>query len=93
MSLKDRKVWVELRDEVYRADQRYGPFKSTHEGYGVLAEEVLELLTAIGTNVKNDIDEEAMQVAAVAMRIVLACRMKGEKGTAFAYRSGFDDPR
>lgn len=93
MSRKNQREWSEVRGEVERSNERYGPFKSTHEGYGVLAEEMLELLTAIKSNRKNDIDEEAMQVAAVAMRIVIACRMTGKNGIAFAYRSGFDDPR
>lgn len=86
---RDRSAWAELRDEVRRADKRYGPFLSTHEGYGVLAEEMLELLQAIQSNVKNDIDEEAMQVAAVAMRLVHVCRMRGKAATEFAARSGF----
>ena len=56
-----------------QAEGRYGPFHSTHEGYGVLAEEVAELLDAIRSNNPEDIQGEAIQVAAVAMRIALAC--------------------
>ena len=82
-------LWQELDDEIKRADAKYGPFHSTHEAYGVLAEEVAELLEAIRSNFANDIDEEAMQVAAVAIRLVKSCRLKGEAGAAFAHRSGF----
>lgn len=85
-------MWNELRDELARAQARYGLFHSTHEGYGVLAEEVAELLEAIRSNHAGSIDEEAMQVAAVAIRIVKSCRMKGANGVAFAERSGFSNP-
>jgi len=56
--------------EVLNADKRYGPFTSTHEGFGVLAEEVAELLEAIRSNERDSIEYEATQVAAVACRIV-----------------------
>ena len=81
----------ELDDEIQRADAKYGPFHSTHEAYGVLAEEMAELLEAIRSNFANDIDEEAMQVAAVAIRLVTCVRLKGAKGVEFAERSGFAD--
>jgi hypothetical protein len=51
------------------AERRYGPFTSTHEGYGVLAEEVAELLDAIRSNIPDTVRIEAIQVAAVALRI------------------------
>lgn len=51
------------------AENRYGPFTSTHEGYGVLMEEVAELLDAIRANDFNQIRHEAIQVSAVAFRI------------------------
>lgn len=84
------RAYDELRDEIRRADAKYGHFQSTHEAYGVLAEEVAELLDAIRSNVQNDIDEEAMQVAAVAMRLVHGCRLRGDAGKAFRARSGFE---
>ena len=86
---RSSKIWLELDDEIKRAESRYGEFRSTHEAFGVLSEEVNELLEAIRSNVLNDIDEEAMQVAAVAFRLVKACRMRGKSGAAFACRSGF----
>lgn len=65
-------MWHELDAEIRKADDKYGPFHSTHEGYGVLAEEVAELLDAIRSNRPEHIRVEAIQVAAVAMRIVHA---------------------
>ncbi len=69
--------------EVARADGQYGDFASMHEGLGVLLEEFQELVDAIrmkqGTHGINKlgrlmtrgecIREEAIQVAAVAIRI------------------------
>ena len=63
-------MWDEIRAEAESADRKYGPFTSTHEGYGVLAEEVAELLDAIRSNKRYSIEREAIQVAAVAARIV-----------------------
>ena len=76
-------MWHELDAEMRQAENKYGPFHSTHEGYGVLAEEVAELLDAIRSNNQEDIQGEAIQVAAVALRIALAC-----ENDAFRVRSG-----
>ena len=67
--------------EAMVAQERYGDFASMHEAYGVLAEEVAELFD--GVRMQQDqshaappwsaralrIRSEAIQVAAVAMRI------------------------
>ena len=58
-----------VHNEVAYADSRYGSFTSTHEGFGVLAEEVAELLEAVRSNDAEIITLEAVQVAAVATRI------------------------
>ena len=76
-------MWLELGKEMRQAQDKYGPFHSTHEGYGVLAEEVAELLDAIRSNNQEDIQGEAIQVAAVALRIALAC-----ENNDFRVRSG-----
>jgi len=55
--------------EVETADRRYGDFTSSHEGYGVLAEEVAELLEVIRLNDAESIIDEACQCAAVATRL------------------------
>lgn len=74
------------RDEATAASQRYGDFASSHEAYGVLAEEMAELLDAIRANALLSIGHEALQVAAVALRLSEVCS-RGS-GTEFARRSG-----
>jgi len=59
--------------EMERGAERYGLPTSTHESYGVLAEEIAELLEAIRDNNLDRVRHEATQVAAVAMRLVEAC--------------------
>ena len=66
-------VMAEIGAEAERAEKRYGPFTSTHEGLGVLAEEYDELKAAIRANDRTAIQKEATQVAAVAFRLALAC--------------------
>lgn len=76
--------------EVAKAEKYYGPSPaSTHESYGVLAEEMLEVLDAIRENDVVSIQQEATQAAAVALRLAAACldahRENGD--TDFARRS------
>lgn len=61
------------------ADERHGDFASMHEGYGVLAEEVAELFEAVrmkqGSAARAEkIRDEALDVAAVALRIARLAR-------------------
>lgn len=70
MSRDEIYAWI-LR-EIEAADARYGPMASSHEGLGVLYEEFTELTEAIRANSKADVEKEALQVAAVALRIVLS---------------------
>ena len=65
-------------EELYEARRKYPPFNSAHEGYAVLLEEVHELWDEV--RAKNDGSDpdrgrrmyrEAIQVAAMAMRIAL----------------------
>ena len=62
-------IFDAIRAEAETAEARYGPFRSTHEGFGVLTEEVTELLAAIHANDARSIEREAIQVSAVAARI------------------------
>lgn len=60
--------------EAGEAQESYGDFASMHEAYGVLAEEVVELFEAVRLNQgrperRKAIRHEAIQVAAVALRI------------------------
>jgi hypothetical protein len=63
-----------ILDEGLHAQEQYGDFTSMHEAWGVLAEEVDEFTREVRT--KQDtpgradrIRREAIQIAAVAMRI------------------------
>ena len=57
--------------ELATSTTRYGTFKSTHEGAGVLMEEVDEMWDAIKANDIASARKEAIQVAAMAMRFVI----------------------
>ena len=57
------------RNHACRAADRFPEFNSPHEGFGVLAEEVMELLAAIRLNDRSMIRAEAYDVAAVAIRM------------------------
>lgn len=59
--------------EVTKATTRYGAFNSTHEAYGVLAEEVDELWDDIKANRTQHAAVEAVQVAAMAVRFIVDC--------------------
>jgi hypothetical protein len=56
--------------ELERAQRRFGPYVSPHEGYAVILEEADELWDEVkrGDVVKQDIWDEGVQVAAVALR-------------------------
>ncbi len=55
--------------EMDAAAARYGPPASAAESYGVLAEEVAEVLDAIRTRNLAAVKAEAIQVAATALRL------------------------
>lgn len=67
----------EAEQEFRRASSIHPPFNSAHEGYAVLLEEVEELWDEVKKSPKNrDIPkmrEEAIQVAAMALRFVHDC--------------------
>jgi NTP pyrophosphatase (non-canonical NTP hydrolase) len=80
-------ILEEVAAEMRRASDRHGELTSTHEGYGVLAEEVAELLDAIRANALASVEMEAIQVAAVAARLAWQCRRSVLKDTPFSLRS------
>lgn len=57
--------------ELDRATDKFGPFNSTHEGYAVILEEVDELWDEVKSNDPDRAIEEAIQVAAMAIRFVV----------------------
>ena len=79
-----------IDDIISEADQakaKYGLFASTHEAYGVLAEEVAELLEAIRSNDLDRIKSEAVQVSAVSMRLAVQCNESPDPADVFHSRS------
>lgn len=67
----------ELLDEVWReydrAVTKWGDFKSLHEGYAVLLEEVDELWEEVKkkNHDSSKLHEEAVQVAAMALKFLM----------------------
>lgn len=66
-----KKQMKEVLEEIYRANNIHGVFKSEHEGMGVLQEEVYELWDAIRSNNHKDVYHEATQVAAMAIKLMM----------------------
>jgi NTP pyrophosphatase (non-canonical NTP hydrolase) len=82
----ERDAIEEARQRMARAFGRYGPFASTHEALGVLAEEWDELRIAVRANASESVRDEALDLAAVALRLAAQCRSPGEQ---FDARSGW----
>ena len=62
---------IKILNELERATKKFGPFNSMHEGSAVIREEFEEMWDEVkGNNVEAAI-EEAIQVAAMAIRFVL----------------------
>lgn len=59
----------ELMQRIAAAQERYGPFASTHEALGVASEEWDELRDAIRANNLEAIRHEALDMAAVLVRL------------------------
>lgn len=75
--------WIE--SEAARAEAMYGSPSSAHESLGVLLEEFEELREAIHQNDAAAIEREAIQVAAVALRLADATH---RRLSSFMGRSG-----
>jgi NTP pyrophosphatase (non-canonical NTP hydrolase) len=67
--MRKESAWALCLEEIRAADRHYGVFRSSHEGLGVLMEEVAELVEAVRSNRAEDIGRESCQVAAVALRL------------------------
>lgn len=61
------KVGIELTE----ATAKFSTFHSSHEGYAILKEEVDELWDEVKANRPNRAREEAVQVAAMAIRFLI----------------------
>jgi hypothetical protein len=60
-----------VRAELIRATSKHGPMHSTHEGFGVIFEEVDELLDEVRANNRKRARAEALQVAAMGTRFFI----------------------
>ncbi len=69
------------------AEETYGPYTSTHEALGVIAEEIWELTQAIRLGYSESVRQEAIDVAVAALRLARQCR----GFESFDKRSGFND--
>lgn len=63
-------VVVEVLSELQTAFEKFPKFNSAHEGYAILKEEVDELWREIKTKDSTDMRDEAIQVAAMALRFL-----------------------
>jgi hypothetical protein len=68
-------ILIVVAHELDRATALHGNFHSLHEGYAVLKEEVDELWDEIKKREpdKNKVANEAVQVAAMAVRLIKDC--------------------
>ena len=65
-----------ILDEYYESIEKFGDFNSHHEGYAVIKEELDELWDAIKKkkkipNLEEALQEEAVQVAAMALKFIV----------------------
>jgi hypothetical protein len=65
-------ILEEVKGELYFACSKFPKFNSTHEGYAVILEELDELWDEIKskTGTRKSRREEAIQVAAMALRFI-----------------------
>lgn len=72
----------ELLDDVlnrmFAAQGRYGDFASTHEALGVASEEWDELRAAIHANDLSSVRHEALDLAAVIIRLADQCERSSQ---------------
>lgn len=65
-------ILKEIKEEAFRAEQKYGKFRSRHEAYAVLLEESEELWETIRNKQPPErTHEEAVQVAAAVVCFIL----------------------
>ena len=71
-------ITKDIKEEFINATKKFGTFNNAHEGYAVLLEEVDELWDNIKLNQNtpnrlNLIQKEAIQVGAMAIRLIYDC--------------------
>jgi len=64
------KIIAEVHIELIEATQKFGSFHNAHEGFAVIKEELDELWDEVKANDIEKAKEEAIQVAAMAIRFI-----------------------
>lgn len=67
-------VLSEIMEKANGAQTRYGDFASVHEALGVALEEWDELRSAMHANAIESVRHEAIDLAAVLIRLACQCR-------------------
>ena len=80
-------ILLDVKNELKHATEKFGKFHNAHEGYAVLLEEVDELWENVKLNqgIRDRLEKiykEAIQVAAMAIRIIHDC-CSDEKGNSY----------
>lgn len=65
---------MDALEETVRASEKFGGFNSPHEGYAVILEELDEMWDEVKANNTPRSVEEAIQVAAMAIRYIAEFR-------------------
>lgn len=74
MTYENSEVITEIKNHMKASELRYGDYASTHEALGVIFEEFDELTEAIRANRIEAVREEAIDLAAVLIRLAEQCR-------------------
>ena len=77
-------ILLDIKLEFMDASAEFGEFHNAHEGYAVLLEEVDELWENVKLNQSNKqrirkIHDEAIHVAAMALRLIYDCCTKEDR--------------
>lgn len=81
--MSPQEALAKIRIEYERAAARYGPFSSGHEGYAAIREELDELWDEVkSTDGLGRACEEAVQVAAMALRFLVDLPGETKRGAA-----------
>ena len=71
-------VLLSVKDELIKANKKFPMFNSAHEGFAVLKEEVDELWDDVKKNRIALANDEAIQVAAMAVKFIISNRIQNK---------------
>jgi NTP pyrophosphatase (non-canonical NTP hydrolase) len=69
----------ELKERIAQSSARFGAYTSSHEALGVITEEFYELVTVIRGNYRWSVYEEALDLAACALKLAQDCEKESFK--------------